>query len=307
MKTIDFVIPLYKSKLTIEPLVDRLNEWTIANCSNFDLTVIFVEDGSMDGTYDFLLEQKNRMQFKFKAIRLAKNYGQHTAISIGLRNAESELIAVMDDDLQHDPFELEKLIQTMDETQADLVYGAYKAKQHHVARNLSSSLLKRLTKSKKVNYSQVTSFKLMKSAVLSIVKYSQSPVVLVDVYLLEGASKVETCEVNHAKRVAGKSTYSSWKLLKMSLGIILFHTSLPLKFIVQLGIGMSVVFFCLSIYYIYQKLMYDVSVGFTSIIVAIFLSTGLILVSLGIIGEYIRRIWVHQNKLNQVLIAEKQE
>jgi glycosyltransferase involved in cell wall biosynthesis len=306
MKTIDIIIPIYKSKLTLEALILRLNEWTQSKKNELVVRVILVDDGSADGTYEYLLQLKPEIQFSFEAIRLGKNYGQHTAITVGLSHSTADFAVVMDDDLQHDPFEIDLLLARLLETNADLVYGVYKEKQHNFARNFASRSLKRITKSKSVDFSNVTSFKLMKSAVLSTIKYVQSSVILVDVYLLENAGKVETCEVNHAKRVAGKSTYSSWKLIKMTLAIVLFHSSLPLKMIVQLGITMSVVFFGLSIYYIYQKFAHDVSMGFTSIIVSIFLSTGLILVSLGIIGEYIRRIWVQQNNLNRVNIAEKQ-
>src|SRR5690606_29868314 len=137
------------------------------------------------------------------------------------------------------------------------------------------------------------------------IRLQSSPVIFVDVYLLESSGKISTCKVTHAKRAAGESTYSNRKLVKLMIGILLFHSSLPLKLIVRFGLLMSAVFFGLSCYYVYQKLFNDVEMGFTSIIVAIFLSTGLILVSLGIIGEYIRRIWVNQNNLERVIIAEQ--
>lgn len=307
MKTLDIVIPIYRSKLTLEALVDRLNEWIRSGRNNLNIRVIFVEDASGDGTYEFLLKLKDRIQFKFEAIRLMRNYGQHTAISVGLSASSADLVAVMDDDLQHDPFEIDLLIDELEERGLDLVYGVYKEKQHNFARNFASRVLKRITKSKTVDFSNVTSFKVMKSSVLTTLKYQSSPVIFVDVYLLESAGKVGTCQVNHAKRAAGISTYSNRKLMKLTVGILLFHSSMPLKWIVRIGFAMSVVFFGLSCYYIYQKLVNDAAVGFTSIIVAIFLSTGLILVSLGIIGEYIRRIWINQNNLERVIIAEKQE
>lgn len=306
MKTLDIVIPIYKSRLTLEALINRLNEWVESGSGGYATRVIFVEDGSGDGTFDFLIGLKSQINFSFEAIRLNRNYGQHTAISVGLAGATADIVAVMDDDLQHDPFEISDLIDKMTESGADLVYGTYKEKQHNLVRNFASRMLKRITKSKTVDFSSVTSFKVMRSSVLTTLKYQVSPVIFVDVYLLESAGKVETCTVNHAKRAAGVSTYSNRKLIKLTLGIFLFHSSLPLKMIVRIGLLMSIVFLGLSCYYVYQKLFNDVEMGFTTIIVSIFLSTGLILVSLGIIGEYIRRIWVHQNHLESVVIAEKQ-
>ncbi len=304
---LEIIIPIYKSKLTLEALVERLNEWTASEGVIFRPRIIFVEDGSGDGTYDFLLSLKDKIQFEFEAIRLMKNYGQHTAISVGLSQSTADLVVVMDDDLQHDPFEINKLVDTLQTTDSDLVYGVYKKKKHNFVRNFSSRVLKRITKSKSIDFSNVTSFKVMKAHVLTIIKLQRSPIIFSDVYLLESAGKVATCEVPHAKRLAGDSTYSNRKLIKLTLGIVLFHSSLPLKMIVRLGLIMSAVFFGMSCYYVYQKLFNNVEMGFTSIIVSIFLSTGLILVSLGIIGEYIRRIWIAQNHLEQVIIAEKQD
>ncbi len=305
MKTLDIVIPLYRSKATLEALITRLNEWIASGKNGFDTRVIFVEDGSGDGTYEFLLSLKDQVRFRFEAIRLMRNYGQHTAISVGLSGSSADLVAIMDDDLQHDPFEINSLVSELETSGADLVYGVYKKKKHSFVRNLSSRILKRITKSKSVDFSNVTSFKVMKSHVLTTIKLQSSPVIFVDVYLLESSGKISTCKVTHAKRAAGESTYSNRKLVKLMAGILLFHSSLPLKLIVRFGLVMSAVFFGLSCYYVYQKLFNDVEMGFTSIIVAIFLSTGLILVSLGIIGEYIRRIWVNQNNLERVIIAEQ--
>lgn len=307
MKTLDIIIPLYKSKSTLEALVDRLNEWISSGRNDLKTQVIFVEDGSGDGTYEFLLSLKNSIQFHFKAIRLMKNYGQHTAISVGLSSSTADIVTIMDDDLQHDPFEIDNLIDKMKASEADLVYGVYKKKKHNFLRNLSSRVLKAITKSKTVNFTNVTSFKVMKSHVLTTIKLQSSPIIFVDVYLLESAGKVATCIINHSKRAAGESTYSNQKLIKLTVGILLFHSSLPLKMIVRFGLLMSIIFFGMSCYYIYQKLFNDVEMGFTSIIVSIFLSTGLILVSLGIIGEYIRRIWIAQNNLERVVISEKEE
>ena len=126
----------------------------------------------------------------------------------------------------------------------------------------------------------------------------------VDDYLLLGAQKVKSCIVEHHAREQGKSGYTIFKLIKMAVSILLLHSTLPLKIISRLGLWMSIAFFVMGCYYIYKKLVFDAEIGFTSLIVAIFFSTGLILFSLGIIGEYIRRIWVSKQQLDQVIIAE---
>lgn len=300
---IDLVIPIYKSKNTLEALILRLNAWTKQSALN--VHVIFVEDGSEDGTFECLLDLKSQIHFDYEAVRLARNYGQHTATAVGLSLTNAPYVAIMDDDLQHDPEDVDHLLDQLLAEKADLVYGVYKEKKHAFTRNLSSSILKKITKSKTVDFSFVTSFKVMKSSLTKPFKNAFSPIIFLDVFLLQSARKVATLEVKHAPRVAGTSSYSSWKLIKLALGIVLFHSSFPLKMIVRFGVIMSLIFFIFGCYFIYQKLFNDVQLGFTSLIVSIFFSTGMLLLSLGIIGEYIRKIWISQQNLNQVVVSER--
>lgn len=304
MISLDLIIPIYKSKNCLEALIQSINDWVQNKKDAVDVQVIFVEDGGKDGTFEQLQNLSINMQFKSQLIRLTRNHGQHTAISIGIKQSNADFIAVMDDDLQHDPQGISLLLSQLAQENGDLIYGTYQTKQHSMVRNMASRLLKKITHNNHVDFKKVTSFKVMRKNVANSIKLQQSNILFSDVYFLECAEKILTYEVKHQKRIHGKSTYSNKKLIKLSIGIILFHSSLPLKFIVRLGIIMSLVFFILSCYFVYSKIVHNVPIGFTSIIVAIFLSTGLILVSLGIIGEYIRRIWVRQNLLEQVHIAE---
>lgn len=300
---IDIVIPIYKSKNTLEALILRLNAWSLEN--PLDCRVVFVEDGSEDGTFELLQALKTQIQFPFEAVRLARNYGQHTATAVGLSLSNAPFVAIMDDDLQHDPADINRLLEQLIAEKADLVYGVYKEKKHGLARNLSSALLKKITKSKTMDFSFVTSFKVMRSSVTQSFRHAVSPIIFVDVFLLQHARKVTTLEVVHSPRIAGTSSYSSWKLVNLALGIVIFHSSFPLKAIVRFGFLMSLIFFVLGCYFIYQKLFNDVQLGFTSLIVSIFFSTGMLLLSLGIIGEYIRKIWISQQNLNQVVVSER--
>jgi hypothetical protein len=127
----------------------------------------------------------------------------------------------------------------------------------------------------------------------------------VDDYLLLGAVCVKSCLVEHNERTTGNSGYTIAKLTKMAFTILLLHSTLPLRVISRMGLYMSIVFFVLGCLYIYKKIAFDVEIGFTSLIVAIFFSTGLILFSLGIIGEYIRRIWVSKQNLDMIIIADQ--
>lgn len=300
MKELDIVIPVYNSGSVIAALMKRLNEWS--ESIDFSFRVICVDDGSTDNSCEIILSEPK--SFECKLVRLARNYGQHTATAIGLGLANAPIVATMDDDLQHDPFELTKMMKCLNAESADLVYGIYDQKRHSITRNMGSLMLKKIFQLEGIDYSGVTSFRMMRQSVTQSFRQLKSPIIFIEEYLVRNAKKTAICEVKHSKRVTENSTYSNWKLFKFALKIVLFHSTFPLKFTTRFGLLMSIFFFITGCYYIYDKIFNDVQLGFTSIIVAIFFSTGLLLMSIGIIGEYIRKIWISQNKQDQIIVLE---
>lgn len=300
MSELDLVIPVYKSKTTIPQLVADLESWVAAQ--SFSVRVIFVEDGGNDGTLEALKSRLEYSTLQHNVYQLIKNYGQYTATSVGFYYSTADWVATIDDDLQHPVAELSKLLDARSDQQ--LIYGSFDVKKHAFWRNLGSSILKRIFVSQGANYEHVTSFRLFRKEVITPFKHRISPVLFLDEQLHRHALKVGFVSVSHAPR-DGKSSYSNFKLMKLALTLVLFHTALPLKFITRFGILMSIVFMLFGFYFMYNKMVNDVPLGFTSMIVALFFSTGLILVSLGIIGEYIRKIWISQNQFDQVIVLEK--
>lgn len=303
MVAIDIIIPVYNASETIKKLIHRLNEWAASGAPTF--RVIFVDDSSTDSTKNLLIAEPK--SFEYKLIQLATNYGQHTATAIGIGMSSAPLIATIDDDLQHDPFEINQLIETLHSENADFVYGQYVQKRHSIVRNLGSLLLKKILFLFDIDFNSTTSFRLMKSRLAKQFKESNSSVVFIDAYFKKYASKMTTCQVNHFDPCGGNSRYTLWKLLKFSLKIIFYHSSIPLKFITRFGLFMALLFLVSGCYFIYKKMFYNVPLGYTSLIVAIFFSTGMIMLSLGIIGEYIRKIWISQNKLDQISFHDASE
>lgn len=300
MIELDIVIPLYNSQVILPKLVQRLNEWK--ETITFDFNVIFVEDGDAISSKSII--ERAEKEFSYRFVRLSKNYGQHTATAIGLGYCEAPLIATIDDDLQHDPFEIEKLITCLNETKSDLVFGSFGKKQHSIFRNAGSKVLKVIFSYEKFDYSSITAFRLMRSNVAATFKNNRKPIVFIEEYLLKNAKKKSTCLVNHSKREDESSSYSFWSLFKFALKIIVFHSSFLLNFIIRFGIVTAVTCFLVGCYFIYKKVIYDSYEGFSALIVSIFFSTGILLMTLGVIGEYIRRIWISQNGLDQIMIEE---
>lgn len=297
---IDIVIPTYNSEASVETLIQRLKEWN--QVADFQTHFIFVDDGSSDSTFSLLKSELKTSQLSFQVHGLNKNQGQHTAVAIGLGFSTAPYVVTMDDDLQHNPFDIERLYQKLIEGKHDLLYGNYQEKQHHYLRNLGTKVLQSLLKWTDRDYSMVTSFRIMKREVCSVFKDRKAKVYFIEEFLLNVSSNCGTVTVKHYEREFGKSNYSGVRLVKMAVLILLIHSSFPLKFISRIGVFLSLVFFGIGCYYIRQKLLFNVELGYTSIIVSIFFTTGLILFSLGIIGEYIRKIWIFNQGLDEVVL-----
>lgn len=294
----DIVIPLYNASNRLDALLNALD--SLSNELSF--RVILVDDFSSDLTFQKIKEIQGNYAFEIEAIRLAQNSGQHNATMIGLTYVQGDFAITMDDDLQHHPSQIKTLIDCYNQTNSDLVYGVYEQKKHSIIRNVGSFLLKQIVKFSNPRLVNITSFRLIRKEILKGFEQTTKPIVFIDEYLINFSAKVETTIVKHFDRAEGKSTYSYRQLIRFALNIILFHSSIPLKFITQVGLIMSIAFFGIGCYFIWEKLFNDVQLGFTSIIVSIFFSSGLILFALGIIGEYIRKIWTAQNQLNNIVI-----
>lgn len=294
----DIVIPLYNAANRIQKLLDEL----LLLYESHPFRLILVDDFSTDDSFTVLKKIQANYPFEIEYIQLGSNLGQHNATMVGLRKVQGAFAITLDDDLQHPPLEVKKLIDYYEQHNSDLLYGAYINKEHSFFRNIGSYVLKTIVKLSNPKLVNITSFRLIKKEVIQVFNSLNRPIVFIDEYLINYASSVKIVQVQHQKRDEGKSSYSYRKLINFALSIILFHSSLPLKFITRVGLLMSLTFFGIGCYFILQKLFYDVQIGFTSIIVSIFFSSGLILFALGIIGEYIRKIWAHQNQLQSIVI-----
>lgn len=297
---IDIVIPVYNSSVILPELMRQLNEF--CSSESYAAHVVFVDDGSVDNSFQLIKELNPT--FQYQAIKLEKNYGQHAATAIGLSFCTAEYCVTMDDDLQHQPTDIPILIQHMTATCSDVVYGNFSQKKHHVFRNFGSRLLKKIVYKDKIDYEKVTSFRLLKLAIAQQFSAKRPPVGFIDEPIISSSRKVSAVEVSHRQSDEMKSRYTSLQLIRFALRIILFHSTFPLKFIIRLGLTSASLFFIIGCYFIYNRLVNEVPLGFSALIVSIFFTSGLVLIALGIIAEYLRRIWEFQQGMSQVLIEQ---
>jgi glycosyltransferase involved in cell wall biosynthesis len=297
---IDIVIPVYNSRLALEQLITSLADFS--DDSSYTIHVYFVDDGSVDGSCDYLNSLK--LPFAFTTIKLERNYGQHAATAVGLSYCTSSYCVTIDDDLQHNPNDIPLLIEEMNRTGADIIFGKYEQKKHSLIRNLGSWLIKKAVYKDKVEYDDVTSFRLIRLSIAKQFSPQRPPIGFIDEVLLSLARKVSTVRVKHLSAVELKSRYSSIKLVRFALRIVFFHSSFPLRFIIRLGLYSASVFFIIGCYFIYNRFVNEVPLGFSAIIVSIFFTSGIILVALGIIAEYLRKMWEFQQGKEQVFVQE---
>ncbi len=289
------IVPVYNSENTLEELFERT--MSVFQTAEKIFEVIFVDDGSKDHSWEVLQKIKKEHPETVTAIRLAKNFGQHNATFCALAQAKADLIITIDDDLQVPPEEIKKLMQKYEETSADLVYGIFSKEKHSALRNVSSASFKQTSRVLFKGPGKGSSFRLLKRGLTdNILQHFQSFVFL-DELINWYTSDIAYIQVNHEERKNERSGYTTRKLMRLFSNIVLFYSNVPLKAMVYGGLLFSSFSFLIGIYYIIKKLFFGLPVpGYTSLIVVITFSTGIIIFSLGIIGGYISRIYFSQSK-----------
>jgi glycosyltransferase involved in cell wall biosynthesis len=295
---ISVVVPVYNSADTLPALHARLQAALTAVGKSFE--VVYVDDGSRDASWSVLRKLHSEEPTRVVAIQLMRNYGQHNALMCGFRHARGECIATLDDDLQHPPEELPKLLAALDDRDLDLVYGAYDRKQHGLAKNLASWLVNRFYRCVFQSRVNVTAFRALRRGLLdTILSYSLN-FTFVDGLLAWNTCRIGEVTVAHHARAAGRSGYRLGKLLTLALNLFTNFSLLPLQLVSLCGIGTAIVGFTIGLYYLYLHMTSSISVpGYASTIVSILVLGGLQLLGLGIMGEYVGRLHLNVNRKPQ--------
>jgi glycosyltransferase involved in cell wall biosynthesis len=289
--SVSVVVPTYGNALGLEPLARDISE--ILQRENRTFEILFVNDGSPDATWD-AIQRIHLSNPEVRGINLMRNYGQHSALLAGIFNARHEVIVTMDDDFQTPPVEIPKLLGKLDEG-FDLVYGARDREQHGLVRNLASRVTKwlvqhamnaRLARS-------ITSFRAFRRDLMRDYPRSGPPAVLIDALLDWTAQKVTSVPVQHRPRGAGKSNYSWSKLMTHGVNLVTGLSVVPLRLAVWLGFLVTCFGVCLLAFVMLSYLLHGSQVrGFTFLAVIILLFSGVQLCVLGIIGEYLSRVYL---------------
>ncbi len=286
---ISVVVPCFNSEATLPDLVTRL-EATLAGSSG-SIEIILVNDGSRDGTWQCIraLALKHST---LHGVNLVRNFGQHNALLCGIRMARFAIIVTLDDDLQHPPEEIPRLLAKL-AAGYDVVYGSASSSVHGLWRGLASWITKTvLQRAMGPEVADKTSaFRAFRSAIREAFAGYDGPTVVVDVLLTWGTSSFAWIPVRYEARRSGRSNYTLGMLLRFAMDMMTGFSVLPLRLATLLGLGCALFGLFVLAYVVIRYFVQGTSVaGFPFLASTIALFAGAQMVSLGIMGEYIARI-----------------
>ena len=301
---ISFVIPCYRSEKTLGGVIEEIQS-TMPEIGH-DYEIILVNDCSPDNTFEVIRELASKNK-NILGINLAKNFGQHSALMAGMRHSTGDVVVCLDDDGQTPANEVGKLRGKLEEGY-DVCYASYGKKQHSGFRNFGSKVNELMTrimlgKPKKLKVSSY--FAVKRFIVDDMLRYEQSYAYVIGL-VLRATKNVCNVEVNHRARTEGTSGYTLAKLISLWLNGFTAFSIKPLRIASAIGCFCAASGFIYGIYTIIKKLvLVDVQAGFSAIMSVLVFIGGMIMIMLGLIGEYIGRIYICMNNSPQYVIKEK--
>ena len=301
------VIPVYNSEKTIARLVDEL----VGNLGPlYRLEIILVNDHSGDRSEEACISLYQRYKDTVRFYSLSRNVGEHSAVMAGLNKTTAEYAVIMDDDFQNPVGEVTKLVEKALEGDFDVVYTYYREKKHNIFRNIGSWFHNRVANFmlRKPKDLYLSSFKVLSRFLVDeIIKY-KAPFPYIDGLILQATENIGRVEVEHHPRQESRSGYTLGKLVSLWLNMFTNFSILPLRLSVFLGFVFAFLGLAMGAYTVIEKINHpDLPVGFASLIFSISVFAGVQLISLGIIGEYIGRIFLTLNRKPQYTIKKQFE
>jgi undecaprenyl-phosphate 4-deoxy-4-formamido-L-arabinose transferase len=300
---ISVVVPAFNSRESLPHLVERLKPVLDAISQAYEL--VLVNDGSRDGTWQVISELAGKNNW-VRGLNLMRNYGQHNALLAGIRAARHEVIVTMDDDLQHPPEQIPLLLEKLREG-FDVVYGTPEKMRHDLFRNLASKTTKWVMKTAlgAITAPDISAFRAFHTRTREAFDRFEGPRVSIDVLLTWGAARFAAVDVKHESRAYGKSNYNLRRLVSHTLNMVTGFSVLPLRVASFIGFfftlfGLGVLFFVL-----FRYLFLGNSVpGFPFLASIISIFSGVQLFALGLIGEYMARLYLRTMNRPAYMVLE---
>lgn len=285
---VSVVIPVYNSEQTLGELVPRLAEVLGRLERRFE--IVLVDDGSADASLKIVDELAATLP-GVVGVALSRNFGQHNALMAGISVSRYDTIVTMDDDLQHVPEEVPRLLEALTDD-VDLVYGVPVEEEHGFWRSLASRIVKAsLASAVGSNAARsVSAFRAFRGSLRPVLTDSRDAFVSLDVLLSWATARIVGVPVEMRKREHGSSNYTFRGLVRHSMNMITGYSSTPLRFVSFVGIVMAIIGGLTLVYVVGRWALGEAVPGFTFMAAAVALFSGAQLLALGILGEYLGRM-----------------
>ena len=305
-RKLSFVIPCYRSENTVMRVVDEI-ETTVASRPEYDYEIILVNDGSPDNVWK-VIRDRTMVDDKVIGINLSKNFGQHSALMAGYNHISGDLIVSLDDDGQTPANEVFKLVDKIDEGY-DLVYASYGETHQNIIRRIGSKFAKTMSDYMfdiKGDNNQGSSYYIAKRFVIDEIINYQNPFPYLGGLILRVTRNIGFVFVNHRDRMEGRSGYSFKGLINLWLNGFTAFSVKPLRIGTKMGFFIAAAGFIYALITIIRKLYIspEMEAGWSSIISIMLITSGSILIMLGLIGEYVGRIYICINSSPQYVIKD---
>ena len=301
---LSIVVPVYQSSASLEILRQRINESLLPDT---EFEVLLVDDGSEPYTWHCINEIALR-DTRFHGVRLSRNFGQHSALVAGVRAARYEFTVTIDDDLQNPPEEIPKLLLRLQTENADVVYGVPPEMKQSLGRRLAGRITRSTLKNglRIDSAPQMTSFRAFRTQLRDGFAGNLGTNVSLDALLTWAASRYDHVSVRHDPREFGTSTYSMKKLVRFAIDSMTGYSTLPLQLASVLGLVTALFGLIVLLLVTLRPLIQGSSIPgfpFLASIIAIF--SGVQLLTLGVIGEYLARMHFRIMQKPTYVVAER--
>ncbi|MBF0569738.1 MAG: glycosyltransferase family 2 protein [Candidatus Omnitrophica bacterium] len=301
---LSIVLPVFNEQGNLPELYRRLGKVLREEFKLDNYEIIFVDDASRDGSWP-LIEGFHQKDSKVKGIKFSRNFGHHIALSAGINMAQGDAVVMMDADLQDQPEEIPKLYRKFLEGY-DVIYARHRQRQHSFFKNVTSRIFYKIMNS--ISEMEITPniFRIMSRRVVDVFNQFKERDRLITGLISYAGFKETSVEVEHGKRFAGQTKYSLRKLVRLGLNSITAFSMRPLQLASWFGFFLSFVAFLAIVVMVVMKIFFGYGmIGWPSIMVTIVFIGGIQMIFLGLLGEYIGRIY-SEVKQRPLYIVERE-
>lgn len=304
MEKISFVVPCYRSENTITSVVEEVKTEMAAH-PDYDYEIVLVNDNSPDNVWD-VITKLSESDKRIKAIRLLRNFGQHSALMAGYGVCTGDYVVTIDDDGQTPVDQtfilMDKLLEGF-----DVVYGKYEKRKDNLFRKIGTGINNWMSKTLlgKPKDLHLTSFFVAKAKIIKEICNYKNGFPYIWGLVLRTTKSIANATIQHKERIEGESGYTLGKLLNLWMNGFTAFSVKPLRISATVGIISSALGLLGIIYVVVDKIIHpEVAAGFSSLMAVLLLIGGLLLLSMGLIGEYVGRIYMCINATPQYIVRD---